>query len=136
MNHIANARKLRPFLVKAAQSLDDKDASKAVALFDGMKYDGSLVKSGTKINWHGTIKKANVDLWDTEENNPVNAPSLWDDLAYRDGFRFIPIAFTAATMFNKGERGWWDDALYESLIDANVYTPSDYPAGWALVITT
>ena len=42
MTYIEQARKLRPLVVKAAQSLDDKDASEAVALFDGMRYDGGI----------------------------------------------------------------------------------------------
>ena len=63
MTYIEQARKLRPLVVKAAQSLDDKDASEAVALFDGMRYDGSLIKAGTRINWHGVLKQAAVDLW-------------------------------------------------------------------------
>lgn len=130
MNHIENARRLRPYVVKAAQSLDDKDASDAVALFDGMKYDGSLITAGTRINWGGVLKMAAVDLWDEETNNPDNAPTLWHDISYREGIRIIPETITAATAFAKGERGWWDDAVYESLIDANVYTPDQYPAGW------
>lgn len=132
MNHIEQARKLRPLVVKAAQSLDDKDASEAVALFDGMRYDGSLIKAGTRINWGGTLQQAAVDLWDEERNNPDNAPTLWQDIAYREGIRIIPATITAGEAFAKGERGWWNDAVYESLIDSNVYTPEQYPAGWAL----
>ena len=33
MNHVEKARKLRPLMVKAAQSLDDKDASEALELY-------------------------------------------------------------------------------------------------------
>lgn len=119
-------------MVKAAQSLDDKDASEAVELFDGMRYDGSLIEEGTRINWFGTLKQAAVDLWDEERNNPDNAPTLWQDIAYKQGIRIIPTIITAATAFAKGEQGWWHDEVYESLIDANVYTPEQYPAGWAL----
>ena len=133
MNPIENARKLRPLMVKAAQSLDDKDASEAVDLYDGMRYDGSLVKAGTRINWHGTLKQAAVDLWDEEQNNPVNSPTLWQDIAYRQGIRVIPATITVTEAFAKGEQGWWDDEVYESLMDANVYTPEQYPAGWRLV---
>ena len=133
MTYIEQARKLRPLVVKAAQSLDDKDASEAVALFDDMRYDGSLIKVGTKINWHGVLKQAAVDLWDTDANNPVNAPTLWEDIAYKQGIRIIPDVITAGTAFAKGEQGWWHDKVYESLIDANVYTPEQYPAGWALI---
>ena len=125
-----HAYKLREMMHKAAVSLDDKDASAAAELFPRMKYDGSLISYQTRINWNGTVKMAASDLWDTEENNPDNAPALWSDLKYRDGIRIIPEVITAAEAFAKGERGWWEDELYESLIDANVYTPAQYPEGW------
>ena len=125
-----HAYKLREMMHKAAVSLDDKDASAAPELFPRMKYDGSLISYQTRIHWHGTVKMAAADLWDTEENNPDNAPALWSDLKYRDGIRIIPELITAAAAFAKGERGWWEDELYESLIDANVYTPAQYPEGW------
>ena len=128
-----HAYKLREMMHKAAVSLDDKDASAAAELFPRMKYDGSLISYQTRINWNGTVKMAAADLWDTEENNPDNAPALWSDLKYRDGIRIIPEVITAAEAFAKGERGWWEDELYESLIDANVYTPAQYPEGWRLV---
>ena len=127
------ARKLRPIIEQAAQSLDDKTASEGAELFPALKQDGSLVRAGIKINWNGTVKKAAVDLWDTVENNPDNAPTLWEDIAYKNGIRIIPNTITVTTQFAKGEQGWWHDALYESLIDANVYTPEQYPAGWVLV---
>ena len=130
MNPIDNAKKLRPLIVKAAQSLDDKDASEAVELYGGMQYDGSLIKAGMRINWGGTLKHASVDLWDTAENNPDNAPTLWTDIAYRDGIRIIPETITAAQAFALDELGWWNGHIYRSTIAANVYTPSQYSAGW------
>ena len=132
MNYIEHARKLRPLIVKAAQSLDDKDASEAPEMFGGIQYDGSLIKAGTRINWHGTLKQAAVDLWDTEENAPDNAPTLWQDISYKQGIRIIPATITVTEAFAKGEQGWWRDEVYVSLIDSNVYTPEQYPAGWAL----
>lgn len=133
MTYIEQARKLRPMVVKAAQSLDDKDASEAVALFDGMRYDGSLIKTGTRINWIGTLKQAAVDLWDTETNNPDNSPTLWVDIAYRKGIRIIPDTITAAQAFALYELGWWKEHVYRSTIAANVYTPDQYAAGWELL---
>lgn len=133
MSYIEQARKLRPLVVKAAQSLDDKDASEAVALFDGMRYDGSLISAGTRINWHGTLKQAAVHLWDEEQNSPDNAPTLWVDIVYREGIRIIPETFTAAQAFALDELGWWQEHVYRSTIAANVYTPDQYPAGWALI---
>lgn len=126
----AEALRLRAIVEMAAVSLDDKTASEGAMLFPRLKQNGALVPAGTRINWHGTVKKAAVDLWDTAENAPDNAPSLWEDIAYREGIRIIPDTITAATAFAKGEQGWWKDALYTSLLDANVYTPEQYPAGW------
>lgn len=127
------ALKLRAIVEQAATSLDDKTASEGATLFPRLKQDGSLVRTGTRINWHGVIKRAANDLWDTAENNPDNAPTLWEDIAYREGYRIIPATITAGTAFAKDECGWWGDVLYKSLIPANVYTPEQYAAGWEVV---
>lgn len=114
----------------ARELLDDKTASTAPELFGEMQHTGSLIKAGTRINWNGDLKRAAVDLWDTKENNPDNAPTLWEDVLYRDGYRIIPEVITAGLAFAKGEIGWWGDTLYRSLLDANVYTPEQNPTGW------
>ena len=133
MNLIELAQKLRPIVEKAMESVDDKTASTAETLFPRLKGDGSLIAAGTRINWHGTLKRAAVALWDTEENNPDNAPTLWEDIAYRQGFRIIPETITATAAFAQDECGWWEDVLYKSVIPANTYTPAQYPAGWEAV---
>ena len=120
---ITNSRKL----------VDDKTASIAPELFDELAQDGSLVKAGTRINWNGVLKKAAVDLWDTKENNPDNAPTLWADIEYREGYRIIPDTITVTTVFAKDECGWWEDVLYRSLKDSNVYTPAVRPQDWEKV---
>lgn len=127
------ARELRRLIEKASASLDDRAASMGAELFPRLKYDGSLIAAGTRINWNGTLKIAAVDLWDEERNSPDNAPTLWQSIAYREGIRIIPATIAAETAFAKGERGWWGDAVYESLIDANVHTPEQYPDGWGLL---
>ena len=124
------AQTIRGFIETAAEGLDDATASQMALLFPGLKGDGSLVKSGSRINWNGVVKRAAVDLWDTETNNPDNAPTLWEDLASIDGIRIIPDVITAGTAFSKGEQGWWNGALYESQADNNVWTPDAYPAYW------
>ena len=129
----SEAKKMRAVIEKAAASLDDATASTAETLFPTMKYDGSLIEAGTRINWNGVLKRAAVDLWDTESNNPDNAPTLWEDLPYIDGIRIIPDVITVGLVFSKGERGWWYGELYESLLDANTYPPEAYPNGWNLV---
>lgn len=130
----AEALKLRAIVEQAMTSVDDKTASEGATLLRGLKKDGSLIKAGTRINWNGVVKKASVDLWDTEENNPSNAPTLWADIDYKDGYRFIPATITVTTAFAKDECGWWNDVLYKSLFDSNVWTPEAYPNGWEIVV--
>lgn len=127
------ALRLRAIVEQAAASLPDKEASEGAALFPRLKADGSLVSAGTRINWRGVLKQAAVDLWDTTENNPDNAPTLWVDIAYREGIRVIPKTITVAQAFALDELGWWQEHVYRSTIAANVYTPDQYAAGWELV---
>ena len=129
----SEALRLRAVVEQAAASLDDKTASTAATLFPKLKQDGSLIRVGTRINWNSVLKRAAVDLWDTAENNPDNAPALWEDIQYRDGCRVIPDVITVGTAFAKDECGWWGDKLYRSKVDSNVYTPEQYANNWELV---
>lgn len=132
-NILENARAQRKAIIAAVPSLDDQTASTSAELFPRLSEDGTLVKAGTRINWHGILKRAAADLWDTAENNPDNAPTLWEDIEYREGYRIIPAEITTGTAFSLGECGWWGDVLYRSAIDFNVWTPDAYPAGWEIV---
>ena len=87
MTLVEKARKLRSAMETAAVSLDDATASTAPEMFPRLKGDGSLVKAGTRICWGGKLKRSAVDLWDTAENDPDAAPTLWEDVLYRDGIR-------------------------------------------------
>lgn len=133
MNILDKARLQRRNIVFGSESLDDKLASETPELFDKLNENGELVKTGTRINWNGTLKRASVDLWDTKENNPDNAPTLWEDILYKDGIRIIPEIITVGTAFSKDELGYWKDTLYKSLIDNNVWTPEANPSGWELI---
>ena len=127
----SEAQKLIADIVKLREAATDAQASLAVSVYPTLKQDGSLIKVGTRINHNGTIIRAAVDLYDTETNSPENAPTLWETLNYKDGYRIIPEVITVGTAFSKGELGWWNDELYESLVDSNVYTPDQYAPYWS-----
>jgi hypothetical protein len=133
MSLIEKARVQRELILKAMEILNDQDASRVPEFYTTLKYDGSFVPNGARVNWNGVLKKAVVDIWDREENNPDNAPTLWVNIDYKDGVRIIPATITVSTMFAKDELGWWNDILYKSLVDANVYTPDQYAANWIVV---
>jgi hypothetical protein len=122
----------KPYIEKLVEAADDATASTVVILFPVLTYDGALIEAGTRINWNNTLKRAAVDLWNTVDNNPDNAPALWEDVLYKDGIRIIPENITATNPFAKGELGWWGDVLYESVADNNVYTPEQYANNWKI----
>ena len=127
----SEAQKLIADIVKLREAATDAQASLTVSVYPTLKQNGSLIKSGTRINHNGMIIRAAVDLYDTETNSPENAPTLWEALNYKDGYRIIPEVITVGTAFSKGELGWWNDELYESLVDSNVYTPAQYAPNWS-----
>ena len=129
---VERAKPIREAMNGAGAVLTDADASKYPAIYPSMVYDGSLIKVGTRILWDGVLKRAAVDLWATEDNNPEKAPDLWEDIEYRDGIRIIPEVITVGKAFSKDEKGWWKDVVYVSKLDNNVYTPEAYPDGWAV----
>lgn len=130
---LSEAKAFIAAIVRMREDATDAQASSSVAMYPTLKETGSLIKSGTRINWNGTIKRAASDLWDTNQNNPDNAPTLWNDIDYKDGYRIIPETITASLLFSKGEIGWWNGVLYKSVIDSNVWTPYQNPSGWEIV---
>lgn len=119
-----------PYIATLTAGLDDAVASTVIPLYPKMRYDGSLIPAGTRVNWGGTLKRAAVDVWDFEHNDPEHAPTCWEDILYRDGYRIIPEVITVGLAFANGEKGWWNDVLMESTADGNVYTPDEFPDNW------
>lgn len=126
----SKALKIRSLAMGSAAEMDDASASSMPEMFPKLIQDGSLVKAGTRISWKGQLKKAAVDLWGNVESNPDNAPELWEDLNYVNGYRVIPETITAGLVFTKGEVGWWKGAAYESLFENNAWNPEQFRAGW------
>ena len=131
IDRIERARQFRKSGIAWAKDLPDNEASTVPSLYEGMKYDGKLIAAGTRIPWGDKLMKAAVDLWDNEANNPDNAPTLWVELKYKDGIRIIPETITVPEAFSKDEPGWWTDGyVYISQVDANTFTPEQYPDYW------
>lgn len=66
---------------------------------------------------------------------PDVVPALWVEIAADSEYREIKENMLPTEAFAIDEIGWYqtEDNLYKSLIDANVYTPDAYPAGWEQV---
>jgi hypothetical protein len=73
------ARKLRPYIVKAAQSLSDADALRAAPLYAPWKPDTKYAKD-YKVNREGRVYKANQPHTSQNGWEPENAPALWTEI--------------------------------------------------------
>lgn len=127
----SDAIRYRRMIEQSAAGLSDKDVSNAPEMLPRMRYKGAAIEAGTRINWNGKVKSAAVTLWDREDNNPDNAPNLWEDVDYVNGIRVIPEHISATAPFSEGEEGIdADGVVWVSLYDNNVYTPAQYAANW------
>lgn len=128
------ANRIATSLAVMSTKVFDDVASTVSDIYPTLKYTGKLIIVGTRINWNGALKRATVDLWDTINNNPDNAPDLWVDLDYYRGYRIIPPIISASLAFSAGEIGYWNGEFYKAKNDGTVWTPDSYPAGWVKII--
>lgn len=117
-------------------SIDNQTAGRMIDYFPTMKEvcaEGALIPAKTRIrddNDPSVIWRATVDLWNTSENSPENAPTLWDKIAYHHGIRIIPDEISATMAWMNGELGYKDGHVYKSGMDGNVYLPGTVGAPW------
>lgn len=120
-------------------TIDNQTAGRMIDCFPTRKEvcaEGALIPTKTRIRDDkdaSVIWRSNVDLWNTPENSPANAPTLWDKIAYHNGIRIIPDVIPATLAWMNGELGWRDGHVYKSGMDGNVYLPGTQGAPWELV---
>lgn len=67
---------------------------------------------------------------------PDKTPALWTEVAKPGEIPVWRQPTGAQDAYNKGDKVHYptiNDPVYESLIDANVYSPEAYPQGWETV---
>lgn len=117
-------------------TIDNQTAGRMIDYFPTQKEvcaEGALIPAKTRIRDDkdaSVIWRSNVDLWNTDENSPANAPTLWDRISYHEGIRIIPDVIPATLAWMNGELGWRDGHVYKSGMDGNVYLPSAAGALW------
>lgn len=121
--------KLHKQIMTILNNASDQIRSEAVEIHDHW-WINAIYKVGDVIQYDGKLYRCNLAHTSQESWKPDVSPSLWTQIMYRDGIRIIPEVIPSTQPFAKDEIGWWGDDLYKSLIDANVYTPEQYPAGW------
>lgn len=130
-NVIEKARELRATVEKLAQKLDDKDALENVALFPQWNGQSKVYEEGEKVKYNDKLYRVLMTHTSQSQWDPVDAPSLFAQIIVsQDGTPLPWVQPTSTNPYSKGDKVIFEDKIYESLIDNNVWSPADYPMGW------
>ena len=119
-----------------AETLSDAQALQVPMLFDNFDGNGVAYEVGKRVLYNDILYKVIQAHTSQAEWTPVAAPSLFAKVINETIDGSIP-EFEQPDSTNpymKGDRVIFNGKVYESLIDNNVYSPSDYPAGWKEII--
>ena len=128
------AQKLRPLIEKAAISLSDADAIEAVTLFPNWNAEEESYQKDARVKYEGILYKCLQTHVPQAAWTPIAAPSLWEKVLIPDENTIPQWEQPDSTnAYMKGDKIIFNDLIYESLIDNNVWSPAAYPGGWKLV---
>jgi len=128
------ARKLRPLIEKAAQSLDDADALEAVSLYPLWSGESITYELGTRVRYQDmlyTVLQTHISqaAW-----TPTNAPSLFAKVLIPDETTIPEWEQPDSTnAYQIGDKVMFEGKVYESVIANNIWSPAAYPAGWKAI---
>ena len=126
--------------VNNAQSSDDTDSLNSQALFPMWEYPflyplGFKCQSFTALN-ELVLYKCVQSHTSQSDWNPEIVPALFTRVAYPDEVLVWVQPTGAQDAYNIGDKVHYPlitDPIYESLIDANVWSPDALPSGWQLI---
>lgn len=128
------AVQLRFLLMRQAASLSDEDILEVPAFVEKWKAGVDYVV-GDRLNHNGTLYKVLQAHTSQDGWEPESAPSLFAKLLAGQGGTDVGewTQPDSTNPYNTGDRCLYNGVLYESVIDNNVWSPADYPAGWKLI---
>jgi len=128
------AQKLRPFIEKAAMSLDDADALEAKELYPQWSGNGVVYLADDRIRYEGVLYKVLQPHVSQESWTPTAAPSLYAKVLIPDPETIPEWEQPGSTnAYMIGDKVMFNGQTYESVIDNNIWSPESYPAGWRLI---
>lgn len=115
-----------------ATTLTDEQALQVSLLFDEFNGRGVSYKIGDRILYEGVLYKVINEHVSQEEWTPINAPSLFAKVINESIDNSIPdwTRPDSTNSYSIGNKVIFNGAVYESVIDNNVWSPTEYPSGW------
>ena len=92
---------------------------------------GIAYKVGQIRNYNDVLYRVVQDHTSQADWLPASTPSLYEPIILtEEGYPVWSKPSGAHDAYNKGDIVDYNGKLYKSLIDGNVYSPDEYPAGW------
>ena len=120
---------------EVSEILTDEQATDVPQVFPEWATD-TAYKVGDRRRYAGKLYKCLQAHTSQADWTPDVASSLWVEIAKPGEIPVWRQPTGAQDAYNTGDKVHYPDAdspVYESTIDANVYSPEAYPAGWQLV---
>ena len=133
MTLVELAQKLRPYIEKAAISLNDEDALEAINLFPNWSPTASSYEKDARVKYEDILYKCLQTHTPQVNWTPTNSPSLWAKVLIPDA-TVIPEweQPDSTNPYMKGDRVMYNGKIYESNINSNVWAPDVY--GWTQIL--
>lgn len=136
MDRLQLAEQTRKALQMFAQTLGDDDAMEVAAVFP--KYTVGKSYKADELFTYGNNAVGDPQLYrvvqahtSQEDWTPDTTPALYTPIGLTDaGYPVWSRPTGAHDAYNTGDIVDYNGTLYQSLIDGNVYSPEEYPAGW------
>ena len=122
------AREVRAAMDTAGAQLDDAAALGAMAIYPAWEI-GAAYAVNDRRRYGANLYKCVQAHTSQADWTPDATPALWVKVSVEEWPEFVQPT-GAHDAYNTGDKVTYNGKRYVSLIDANVYSPDDYPAGW------
>ena len=122
------AREVRAAMDTAGAQLDDAAALDAMAIYPAWEI-GAEYAVNDRRRYGANLYKCVQAHTSQADWTPDATPALWVKVSVEEWPEFVQPT-GAHDAYNTGDKVTYNGKQYISLIDANVYSPDAYPAGW------
>ena len=136
MNKLQMCEQLRKALQMLAQSFTDEQALEVATVYPAYKV--GVVYKTNELFTYGENEVGDPQLYRVVQDHisqeawvPNLTPSLYTPIGLtEEGYPIWSRPTGAHDAYNIGDIVEYEGSLYKSLINGNVYSPVEYPAGW------
>lgn len=127
-----DAIEFRTTIDSIIETLSDEQAIMTPVLFPVWQINIAY-KKGDRVRYNGKLYKVIQEHTSQLGWEPLVAPSLFASLLVDEETNKILdwVQPDSTNAYSIGDKVIFNEKTYESLIDNNVWSPEDYPAGWA-----